>query len=1102
MQVGTYTSVTVQQANCYVIRELASRTPPSGKELDALGPSFLLDARSNVVPFRDRPREIDYILEWLNDTDIATSILVIHGPGGAGKTRLASQIATLAAAAGWAINEAVEAAESQHSGQSNGKAGVDYPASTLTIVDYADRWFQSSLKTLLKDTLSAVGTQRILLIARAPAFWKHIRKDLPPLAVRLNPFALSLFEDSDKKELASGFREAAVAFAERLGVEVSERKIKSRIRRGFRVKTLLDLHMEALAHVWATSSESDIPLTDDLSAYLIDHERRTWGDDASDHIEQITLFATLMGPTNDVDYARQLIQQAALAGDKADADLLLVRHERLYPQYSDAEVVVENLQPLRPDRLGEDFVGSCLEDPRTRRRVLDVINSAPDDAQIPLRQCLTVLAAASERHQGAWETLWSVLDTRRDLISIAPADVLTLLAGRLTGAHAQVVLEHLPLVADERCEAAARLAVVAATATETSGTLKAHCIALVSAVNRLSVAGKATEAADQAHAAVSVLRARIAGGDRAAVPVLSALLRAEATEMWKCGRGVPALEPASESTYLLKQLHTRDPRAWAVEYATSLWTLGIMFADEAEDYPRGLSLTQQAVDILREHRTSGFDIEYERSLALALHNLGVRLHEAAEYDRSYDAFDECCSRMRKLVADSPELHSGPLSRSLGQFVNSLIWRHQYADAVEVAGEAVDISRRHARVATPGRVKDLASSLRSLGIAYFANRQIHEAELVLVEARDGFSAVVSATSSHHMELDRTEKILSKVRGGEEFDHAANYSGVPVFDASLVPHGVAEIAPPDSAARVLELIENAATAHRSGLLDEATRQLGLAADHMVRIGPKHYVTLDYSWISAARELADLCMSDGDTERSIALLGEAMSMAEHRRSDVDLIAIEYFDVGFRRAACLELVGRYGEALSCMRSALEVGRALVVGRSSAHRYRRLPSLARGLIFSAEILEQLDRTPEAVSTLAEAVEMSREVMRYHQFLDNADEHRRALALGLLLLANAMRDSGGHHAALLVSAEALRNCEQLPISSNVSYAYLFARTLCGHARLLGMGGQADEALRTAEAAMKWSRKKPVNDHDVRTAHALREDCAQVLAVARGVRQGG
>jgi hypothetical protein len=67
-------------------------------------PSRMLRAQNQVVPFdaTRRHREIEHLARWRDMAD-ETSAILLHGPGGQGKTRLANHAAKAAQAAGWNV---------------------------------------------------------------------------------------------------------------------------------------------------------------------------------------------------------------------------------------------------------------------------------------------------------------------------------------------------------------------------------------------------------------------------------------------------------------------------------------------------------------------------------------------------------------------------------------------------------------------------------------------------------------------------------------------------------------------------------------------------------------------------------------------------------------------------------------------------------------------------------------------------------------------------------------------------------------------------------------------------------------------------------------
>ena len=66
-------------------------------------PSRLLAAERQVVPFTGRDHELAALASWRDDLVPGVSVMLVHGPGGQGKTRLAERFAGDCLRAGWTV---------------------------------------------------------------------------------------------------------------------------------------------------------------------------------------------------------------------------------------------------------------------------------------------------------------------------------------------------------------------------------------------------------------------------------------------------------------------------------------------------------------------------------------------------------------------------------------------------------------------------------------------------------------------------------------------------------------------------------------------------------------------------------------------------------------------------------------------------------------------------------------------------------------------------------------------------------------------------------------------------------------------------------------
>ena len=159
------------------------------------------------------------LCDWANDPDEPLSVLLVHGPGGAGKTRLASQLAS-SAPAGWAVAEAAENPTTLPPAPPL-SSRIDSPA-LLVIVDYADRWQLDTLTRLIANLpLDYPDRQiRVLLLARpGSGLWKNLTSKLLRSPADL-PEPLPLDEFTLDRRAA--FDEAVTAFAGQLEVAAQQ----------------------------------------------------------------------------------------------------------------------------------------------------------------------------------------------------------------------------------------------------------------------------------------------------------------------------------------------------------------------------------------------------------------------------------------------------------------------------------------------------------------------------------------------------------------------------------------------------------------------------------------------------------------------------------------------------------------------------------------------------------------------------------------------------------------------------------------------------------------------------------------------------------------
>ncbi len=277
-------------------------------------PSYLLDAQRQVVPFRPRSRdaELATLTAWRDDSSARVSLRLVHGPGGQGKTRLASRFASHAHAAGWMVAQAVD----KHPGL-RGRLNHELNLSSvsgmglLVVVDYAERWRLPVLVQLVGDLVvdDADRQVRVLLLARpGQRWWEDLRSELGRSCVEVaEPLELGPFAKPGVERIGA-FDQAVEAFTQALGAPAARIPPPRDVAHPD-YGTPLVLHMAALAAVCAHRDGEAVPGREELSAFLLEHERRGWARVAAslaadarygaisvDALERTVLVATLFGP--------------------------------------------------------------------------------------------------------------------------------------------------------------------------------------------------------------------------------------------------------------------------------------------------------------------------------------------------------------------------------------------------------------------------------------------------------------------------------------------------------------------------------------------------------------------------------------------------------------------------------------------------------------------------------------------------------------------------------------------------------------------------------------------------------------------------------------
>jgi tetratricopeptide (TPR) repeat protein len=737
-----------QQEPPYRVERFQVTPNPVSDALAARAPSWLLSARHRVIAFSGREPELAALAEWRDGPVTGASVRLVHGPGGQGKTRLAAEFAEQSAAAGWSVAVARHRSEIAAAGRGDAHLAVRAPGLML-MVDYAERWPLADLITLIDQHHRAARTAlRVLLLARPTDWWPSLTHQLNKLDVA-EAAALALpplVPDPAHREAM--FAKARDRFADVLHVPDPHR-IPSPADLGQDAYGLvLTLHMAALAAVDAAAHATSAP-TDPagLSVYLLGREREHWT--AVHHhgqgpiatpprvMARTVYTATLVGP---LDHRTAVEVLRRTDPDARDHNLgqILTDQAVCYPP-ADAATVLE---PLYPDRLGEDFIALLTPghhsdypaDPWTADIPAALLQSVTrptqplgnaDTAALPprgeapawTRQALTVLIEAAHRWPHlANRQLYPLLEQQPDLAIDAGGAALAGLATiddvpirllekieALLPAHRHVDLD-IGIATLTRRLATHRLA--AATDPAEQAGLH-HDLGW-----RLGQAGQHQAALAAIGEAVGIRRRLAADNPAAFEPGLATSLATLSSTLSELGQREEALGAVGEVVDIRLRLATDKPGEYELDLARSLSNLGAVLTELGRSM-EALAATREAVVIIRRLAPGDPDT-CNPDLAASLSNLSVLLSAVGLRDEALAAVGEAVSIHRRLAAGNPAAFEPDLAASIDNLGIMLRSLARHAEALAAVGEAVGIHRRLAAGNPAAFEPDLAASIDNLG----------------------------------------------------------------------------------------------------------------------------------------------------------------------------------------------------------------------------------------------------------------------------------------------------------------------------------------------------------------------------------------------------
>ncbi|TLP64098.1 tetratricopeptide repeat protein [Microbispora triticiradicis] len=733
----------------------APASPPTTGEARAQ-PSELLRASHALVAFTGRHDLLDELTSW-RDTATGQNVAVhlIHGPGGQGKTRLAGHVAGLWRQRGWVVLAA------HHRRDRSTAAEFEVPtfeeaAGVLVVVDYAERWDTADLLTLLRDAhLPGRLPVRVLLLARpAGTWWDSLRGRMQrDLGLTPGRRELEPLEQETGVTRAGLFRAARDRFAELLQVPgAGSVAVPSALERHEAYRLVLTVHMAALAAVLAAERGQQPPADPvQVSQFLLARERDHWEAMASprrdrplatspEAMGQIVYTATLTGPLGYQD-GKAALARAEIESMQAVGQLLK-DHAVCYPPAASSPGPVSPqavpaphpgitvLEPLYPDRLGEDFIAlstpghSCdfPADPWAEAapaRLLAPPAGAGDGpaegGSMPTwaRHAVTTLIEAAHRWPHlARQQLYPLLAAAPDLAVHAGGAALTRLAdlddidARLLAAIAARLPGHRHIDLDIGAAAVVSRLTENRLADATDPATRARLHEALAI--RLSYAGLCTRALAEGHQAVGLWRRLAALNPDAYLPLLADSLNNHANRLTEVGQWGEAVPVSEEAVRLRRELVVLNPDAYLPDLAVSVNNYALRLT-EVGRRAEALPVNQEAVRLFGELAALNREA-YLPNVAGSLSNQAVLLGEVGRRGEAVSVGEEAVRLYRELAQLNREAHLPGLASSLNNYALRLAEVGRRAEAVPVGEEAVRLYGELAALNRDAYLPDLAGSL--------------------------------------------------------------------------------------------------------------------------------------------------------------------------------------------------------------------------------------------------------------------------------------------------------------------------------------------------------------------------------------------------------
>ncbi|WP_131738250.1 tetratricopeptide repeat protein, partial [Actinomadura roseirufa] len=666
-------------------------------------PGLLLQAGLQQVPFAGRAEQLERLRAWRDRP--GEPVLLVHGPGGQGKSRLAARFGEESLEAGWRVLVARHADDPAAAADPDARAaGPRGEGGVLVLVDYAERWPVADLLALLGDATGQGA--RVLLLARpAGAWWDTLAFNIDKFTAAADPVGLPPL--GDQIDRARLFTDARDAFARALNVPADPVRPPADLDAQPGFGLVLAVHMAALAAVDAAFRKVAAPRElAAISGYLLARERDHWQrlhrntdvavDDGA--MGQIVYTAVLTGSQAYGDGLA--VVQSAQIGTSEHPDRVLKDHAVAYPPSAPGSV----LEPLYPDRLGEDLLALSTPGYQTG-------SGYPADAWAA-QAAARIITAPTGGGAGASE-----VGSREDgPVWVRPA-LTTLVQAAARWPHI-VTTQLAPLLT-----ARPRLALSAGGATlEALAGIDALDVTVLEAIEAVLPEGSHVEL----NAGIAALTQRLAAHRlTTADPAQRARIHDTlAVRLSHAGQRAHALVEGGQAVRIWRPLAAANRAAYLPDLAMSLNNHAALLAETGQR-EEAIAVSQEAVDAYR-HLAAANRAAYLPNLAASLNNHALRLAETGQREEAIAVSLEAVELRRGLAAANRAAYLPDLAASLNNHALRLAETGQREEAVPVSLEAVELRRELAAANRAAYLPDLAASLNNHALRLAETGQREEA----------------------------------------------------------------------------------------------------------------------------------------------------------------------------------------------------------------------------------------------------------------------------------------------------------------------------------------------------------------------------------------